>query len=724
MQGVQWIAEHQAAERNVYYQPNETAPRCNHKPGKADMVAALCRFADVDPLDMQFPLADERDRLARLADYLSQDPKLAPTAIIDSGNGIQALWAVTREMLSSETVVRVEAETRAIEAALGAGGTHNIDRLLRLPGTVNYPNRKKKSLGRGVSRARLIFSASNLYAPHQAAALAALLTARLADIGLILPRPAKSDKDMSTSMSTATSDADWAPLATELKAAGADKVSRMEHLPPDLQARLPEALEHRRRLADRWAGKVDDLAVAGHDATRSGADISVAAMAKAAGFSHLEAGLILCAFPHGKANNDEWPNADPRLRHVARCVLHSHEPGPANANVNAETAELPSGFRMTGKGLFFDPEPTTKNPDPQSVFVAGHFQIVGQSRSDIGENWGLLLSWCDRDGLVHRWAIPLRLIHRQGNEIAEELENAGLSCGSDENAHRLLKRFLSMVKITRRLRCVSRTGWHDGGAAPVFVLPGGEAFGRGAADVILQADHASADAAFRAAGTMPDWQDKVAALAVGNDRLVLFMSAAFAGPLLEVLAEPSGGIHLVGESRTGKSTAALMVASVWGPPTADGQLRPWRGTANGLEAVAAETSDTLLVLDEMGQADPREVGDIVYLLGNEAGKQRASRTGTARRRHFWRTLFLSTGEITLAQKMGEAGKRATAGLGVRLPNLPADAGAGMGVFQNLHGRRDGAAFADELRDTARCASWARCARVLAEAHGASGDQPR
>ena len=95
------------------------------------------------------------------------------------------------------------------------------------------------------------------------------------------------------------------------------------------------------------------------------------------------------------------------------------------------------------------------------------------------------------------------------------------------------------------------------------------------------------------------------------------------------------------------------------------------------------------------------MGDTVYLLGNEAGKQRATRTGTARRRHFWRTLFLSTGEITLAQKMGEAGKRATAGLGVRLPNLPADAGAGMGVFQSLHGRLDGAAFADELRDTAR-----------------------
>ena len=85
-----------------------------------------------------------------------RDPDAAPTAIIDSGNGIQVLWAVTREMLSPETVLRVEAETRAIEAALGAGGTHNIDRLLRLPGTVNYPNRKKKSLGRGISRTQLI----------------------------------------------------------------------------------------------------------------------------------------------------------------------------------------------------------------------------------------------------------------------------------------------------------------------------------------------------------------------------------------------------------------------------------------------------------------------------------------------------------------------------------------------------------------------------------------
>jgi uncharacterized protein (DUF927 family) len=364
-------------------------------------------------------------------------------------------------------------------------------------------------------------------------------------------------------------------------------------------------------------------------------------------------------------------------------------------------AEFPHGFRMTPKGLIFLPEATEKNPDPAPLWIAAPFRVVGLTRNDAGEAWGAFLRWRDTEGRRHQWAIPRRLIHRPGNEIAEELEHAGLSCGSDSRAHDLLKRVVGGVKVARLLRCVSRTGWHVGDAGPVFVLPGGEAFGRGAADMILQAEHASADAAYRAAGNLAGWQREVAALAVGNDRLVLFLAAAFAGPLLDVLGEPSGGLHLVGDSRTGKSTAAVVAASVWGKPTADAQLRAWRGTANGLEGTAAETSDALLVLDEMGQADAREVGDVVYMLANEAGKQRASRTGTARRRQSWRVLFLSTGEITLAQKMGEAGKRAMAGLDVRLVNLPADAGKGMGVFQSLHGRPSGAVFSDELRGAAR-----------------------
>ena len=427
------------------------------------------------------------------------------------------------------------------------------------------------------------------------------------------------------------------------------------------------------------------------DEAGAGYAAKVADLAKQAGAASVQVVEVPADWPHGWDLADDLPAgiAPGRLREL----LDESPDGTA--------ADMPGGYTMGRKGLFFTPEATEKNPDPSPIFVAAPFRVVGETRSDFGEAWGLLLRWRDREGRPHQWAIPRRLIHRPGNEIAEELEHAGLSCGSDGRAHELLKRFVGGVKVSRLLRCVTRTGWHPGEAAPVFVLPGGEAFGRGAADTILQADHASADAAYRAAGSLAGWQEKVAALAVGNDRLALFLAAAFAGPLLEVMNEPSGGLHLVGDSRTGKSTAAVVAASVWGKPTADAQLRAWRGTANGLEGTAAETSDSLLILDEMGQADAKEVADVVYMLANESGKQRASRTGSARRRQSWRTLFLSTGEITLAQKMGEVGKKAMAGLEVRLVNLPANAGAGLGVFQNLHGRTAPAALAEELRDAAR-----------------------
>ena len=324
-----WVAERQGAGCNIYFEPNETRPGCNNKPAKTDMMAALGRFGDIDPLDDQFPLADERDRLARLVANLAADPNFPPTAIIDTGNGMQPLWTVAREVLSPKAIARIENETKAIENALGAGGTHNIDRLLRLPGTLNFPNKKKRNLGRGVSRARLIFSAPNLCTADQAAGLGAHLSARLAGTGLVRAKPTKADKRTAGQ----ARDDEVAALVAELEVAGAGKIMREERLPADLQARLTTALAARKRLGDRWAGLVDDLIEAGKDSSRSGVDLSVAAMLKFAGFSHVDAGLILCAFRHGKTNCDDWSDGTMRLRHVARCVLHSHKPAATETQV-------------------------------------------------------------------------------------------------------------------------------------------------------------------------------------------------------------------------------------------------------------------------------------------------------------------------------------------------------------------------------------------------------
>jgi putative DNA primase/helicase len=123
----------------------------------------------------------------------------------------------------------------------------------------------------------------------------------------------------------------------------------------------------------------------------------------------------------------------------------------------------------------------------------------------------------------------------------------------------------------------------------------------------------------------------------------------------------------------------------------------WRATANGLEAVAAQHSDRLLILDELSQVDPKEAGEIAYMLSNERGKSRARRDGLARQPATWRLLFVSSGEVGLADKLSEIGKKAKAGQEVRLVDVPADAGRGLGLFEDVHGSEGAEAFAGRLK---------------------------
>jgi putative DNA primase/helicase len=228
------------------------------------------------------------------------------------------------------------------------------------------------------------------------------------------------------------------------------------------------------------------------------------------------------------------------------------------------------------------------------------------------------------------------------------------------------------------------------------VLPGATYPAAGHERVLLQTE-TRVETAFSVAGTVEHWQDDVARHCVGNSRLAFAVSAAFAPPLLRLSNEENGGFHFVGSSRAGKTTVLRAAGSVWGGGGVNGYLRSWRATSNGIEGIAEMHCDSLLCLDEMGQVDAREAGEIAYMAANGLGKGRARHDGSARRPAQWRLLFLSTGEVSLADKMAEIGKRSTAGQEVRLVDIPADAGAGKGAFEELHGAASAGTFAEELR---------------------------
>jgi hypothetical protein len=144
-------------KRNLYYSVNPTRGEMTSKAKKIDIVAIEYLLADLDPNGNERPEEAKARYRAALETF---EP--APTGVIDSGNGIQALWKLAKRIELGEPVngshlpatlkliADVEACSEELMKRLGCAdtSTKNIDRILRLPGTTNLPNAKKKKAGR------------------------------------------------------------------------------------------------------------------------------------------------------------------------------------------------------------------------------------------------------------------------------------------------------------------------------------------------------------------------------------------------------------------------------------------------------------------------------------------------------------------------------------------------------------------------------------------------
>jgi uncharacterized protein (DUF927 family) len=357
--------------------------------------------------------------------------------------------------------------------------------------------------------------------------------------------------------------------------------------------------------------------------------------------------------------------------------------------------DLPSGYRFRRTGLYWSDPDDHAN---QRLKLSDRFKIVAETRDVESTSWGILLEWQDHDGRGHRLALPKAMLAGDGSEARKVLLDGGLFVAPGQKARNLLNSFLLQIRSPRRARATQRVGWHD----QAFVLPD-ESYGDAQDDKLLLQTTTAQEHTFRQSGTLEDWQQNIARYAVGNSRLVLALSAAFAGPLICPCSAEGGGIHFRGASSTGKTTALHVAGSVWGGGGVTGFVRSWRATSNGLEGVALSHCDTLLCLDEISQLPSREAGEVGYMLANGFGKARSARDGSARRPASWRVLFLSSGELGLADKIAEdgRGRRFAAGQRVRIVDVPADAGAEMGVFENLHGFPSPEALARHLRQATK-----------------------
>ncbi len=378
----------------------------------------------------------------------------------------------------------------------------------------------------------------------------------------------------------------------------------------------------------------------------------------------------------------------PRLE--AEAAADAFKEQEAAAEHERQSRQEANGFTVVEwqkgrrNGVYYQAE-----GDDSPKWICDPIRVVAQSRDTSNSDWGYLLEWQDNDGVAHSWLMPAELLESP-DEYRKALRRGGLGLASSSAARNLLTAYIQTAPAINRVRCVDKTGWYG----KTFVFPHRTIGEQSKERVLYQATASRTENRFGCSGDLADWQTHIGRLCAGNTRLVFACCAGFAAPMLHPVHQESGGFHFDSVSSIGKSTVLRVAASLYGPPK---YRREWRQTANGIEGSATSVSDCLFLLDEIGQADAKQAGEALYMVANGQGKQRANKDGSPRPVATWRVLMLSSGELSLADLLREAGKTVRAGQEVRLLHIPADPGKGLGVYDTLpEGFRDGAALSNHL----------------------------
>lgn len=393
---------------------------------------------------------------------------------------------------------------------------------------------------------------------------------------------------------------------------------------------------------------------------------------------------------------DTAPGKAPGKRKPPRKKYPKVNPTRPGYATYAQYVQVESGLILK-PGLYWHGVRDATNID---TFICSPLEVIGMTSDARGENYGRLLRFLTPKGEWREWAAPMEMLSGDGGELRAELLRMGVTIPHKQRQS--LTDYIMESAPKRHALAATATGWHS---PTLFVMPG-RIIGEG--DVVFQSTEAGSQE-YTTAGTAQDWRASVAALCAGNPVPMTALCAALAGPLLHLLDVDSGGLHFMGDSSSGKSVAALVACSVWGEPRTF--KRNWNATSTGLEGLATMRNDTALILDEIGEAPAKDIGGLIYQLGNGTGRQRGKVSGMARPVNVWRTMLVSTGEMTVGKHMESSGQRIKAGQEMRLLDIPAQ--RRYGAFDFLHGmelphnpdsdaerRGAGRKFAETLRGNA------------------------
>ncbi|WP_428492537.1 DUF927 domain-containing protein [Rhodopila sp.] len=321
----------------------------------------------------------------------------------------------------------------------------------------------------------------------------------------------------------------------------------------------------------------------------------------------------------------------------------------------------------------------------------GQARLLGIGKDARLKDWSRIFDVRDPAGCKAQLIIPM------GASEAALITNLQLPLGRTARKQ-VLDSF--MPKDPALFDIVSTPGWLNPGT---FVTPCRTYSSNGSKPIIDQSALMLGHR-FGRAGKLTDWQNRVAKPSYGNNLAMFALMAAFGGPLMRSAGLDTAGFHLVGPSSIGKTSVLVAAGSIWGGGGTIGFSRTWLATRNAIDQVAASHNETFLLLDEASLAGetPRDAARTILHAGYRltGGEEKARRTDR-HVRFSWRLLYMGSTEHSQDQLATICGHPLAAGQLVRLVDVAADAGCGMGVLEELHDPTTSPSrFSDKLRDAA------------------------
>lgn len=308
------------------------------------------------------------------------------------------------------------------------------------------------------------------------------------------------------------------------------------------------------------------------------------------------------------------------------------------------------------------------------TFICHSAIILGEARSLNNDNWKRVIQFHDKDNTLHRLLIPYEHFMGEAQEALKIIANHGLMPPRQAYKKNVFINYIQDYPIEQRFRCVDRAGWHG----YCFATPN-KTYGNSEDEELLF--HSDNKSPYTVSGSFKEWQE-LSQLIEPHALAVLAFSSAFSGQLVLPLGAESGGFHIYGSSTDGKSTVTKASCSIWGNPKHIS--KSWRTTDNALENEAELRNDSFLNLDELRQAVPKAVSDIVYMLTGGQGKARSTKAGKNRDAKQFSLMYTSTGEVTLEEHLRRGNIELDAGLLLHFAHIPSDAGKGYGVFDCIN----------------------------------------